>query len=75
MPLTQAERNWLEKAEEATNDPTVHGEGVSIRIVVYLLRQIVTLREQMTAINLNITTDDATAILRLTPSGTEFKEP
>lgn len=74
MPLTQAERNWLEKAEEAVNDPSAGGEGVSIRIVVYLLRQIVTLREQVAAINLNITTDAATVVLQLTPSGTEFVE-
>jgi hypothetical protein len=48
MPLTQAERNWLENAEAQANDPGVHGEGLSIRIVVYLLRQIVTLREKVT---------------------------
>jgi hypothetical protein len=47
MPLTQNERTWLENAEAKANDPAVQGEGLSIRIVVYLLRQIVTLREDV----------------------------
>lgn len=47
MPLTTQERNWLERAELSATDPNVGGEGISIRIIVYLLRQIVSLREEV----------------------------
>lgn len=54
MPLKAVERNWLERAEQAANDPEIHGEGVSIRIVIYLLREIVQLRENEAALEARI---------------------
>ena len=56
MPLTTNERTWLEKAEEAADNPSITGEGLSIRIVVYLLRQIVQNREDIADLKARVTT-------------------
>jgi hypothetical protein len=50
MPLTDQEREWLEKAQLAAEDPARSSEGLSVRIVIYILRQVVTLREEIASI-------------------------
>ena len=55
MPLTTIERAWLEKVQEMQNNPDIPGEGVSLRIILYLLDQIVNSREDVAELETRVT--------------------